>query len=208
MTLAKIAKTFIGRLVNRALLLHARIARACLIDSWQVAHQAIQDAWEVRVLADVLIDPSSRIGSYTYIGRGSAITRATIGRYCSFGDNVTIGPGEHSLRAVSTSALFYDDPWTVLTSSELKIGNDVWIGVNAIVLRGLEIGTGAVIAAGAVVTRSVPPFAIVAGVPARVIGYRFSEEQQMEIFASRWWELELIAARSQIRKLQQTNDNE
>jgi len=207
MTLAKTTKKIFSRLLNKALLSKARICRGCLIESWQVSYQALANAQRVHILQDVLIDPFSNIGSYTYIGRSSAITRATIGRYCSLADNVTIGPGEHSLSAVSTSALFYDDPWDVLTEKKLTIGDDVWIGVNAIVLRDVEIGTGAVVAAGAVVTKSVPPFAIVAGVPARVIGYRFPEEEQMKILASRWWELDLKAAHSEIKRLQQTHDN-
>jgi acetyltransferase-like isoleucine patch superfamily enzyme len=69
------------------------------------------------------------------------------------------------------------------------IGNDVWIGTGAIILRGLSVGDGAVIGAGAVVTKDVPPYAIVAGNPARVIKYRFEEAVIKRIQASKWWEM-------------------
>jgi hypothetical protein len=69
------------------------------------------------------------------------------------------------------------------------IGNDVWIGGGVIVLQGTTIGDGAVIAAGAVVTRDVAPYAVVAGVPARVLKYRFSPEQVEYLLRLRWWDL-------------------
>ena len=72
----------------------------------------------------------------------------------------------------------------------VRIGHDVWIGRSAIVLAGVEIGHGAVVGAGAVVTRDVAPYAIVAGNPARLIRFRFDETTRMRLLASRWWELD------------------
>jgi len=179
--------------------------RGCAVPN-SVAHQAIKDARGVEVLPGTLIDRNSRIGSYTYIGRNTTITQSAIGRYCSIGNNVTIGPGEHVLHEISTSALFYENPWSVLTRDDVYVGDDVWIGVNAIVLRGVDIGIGAVIAAGAVVTKSVPPFAIVAGVPARIIGYRFPEDKQKAIMESLWWEADLVEARVKVKQLGRDNE--
>lgn len=71
--------------------------------------------------------------------------------------------------------------------SKTVIGNDVWIGANAIIPGGIDIGTGAIVAAGAVVVKSVPPYAIVGGNPAQIIRYRFSEVQIKFLLESEWW---------------------
>ena len=70
----------------------------------------------------------------------------------------------------------------------MKLGNDVWVGAHTVILRGVNVGNGAVIAAGAVVTKDVPDYAVVAGVPARVLRYRISKEKQDEVIATRWWD--------------------
>ena len=71
---------------------------------------------------------------------------------------------------------------------QIRIGSDVWIGARAIILDGIQIGHGAVIAAGAVVTKDVPPYAVVAGVPASIIKYRFKPEIQANLLRTKWWE--------------------
>ncbi|EPZ37468.1 transferase hexapeptide repeat containing protein [Anoxybacillus ayderensis] len=73
----------------------------------------------------------------------------------------------------------------------MSIGNDVWIGANSIVLDGVKIGDGAIVAAGAVVTKDVPDYAIVGGVPARVIRYRFNEEIIKQLKVIKWWDIDL-----------------
>ncbi len=70
----------------------------------------------------------------------------------------------------------------------LKIGNDVWIGANVLILDGVTIGNGAIIAAGAVVTKDVPPYAVVGGVPAKIIKYRFNKEEIDFLEQLKWWE--------------------
>ena len=84
---------------------------------------------------------------------------------------------------------------------ECVIGNDVWIGVDSIIRRGVKIGNGAVVGANSFVNHDVPDFAIVAGNPARLIRYRFDEEMQAEISASKWWEKDLPEAKEIIKKL-------
>ena len=138
----------------------------------------------------VLTDERTIIGNYTYVGRYSTITAATIGKYCSIAPFATIGPGEHLLDSASTSERINDlipNRSSDLTSKKVIIGNDVWIGTNTVILRGVTVGDGAVIAAGAVVTKDVPPYAIVGGVPAKIIRYRTDEDTIKALIESQWW---------------------
>lgn len=138
---------------------------------------------------NVFINEGSIIGNYNYFGSNVSVTRSVIGSYCSIAPNVCIGPGEHVVTNVSTcirimTAIGISEE---LDAKECIIGNDVWIGTNAVVLRGVTIGDGAIIAAGAVVNKDVPPFAIVGGVPARIIKYRFNEKTIADITESKWF---------------------
>lgn len=134
------------------------------------------------------VDKSVRIGTHTYVGRNVCITKALIGNYCSIANNVSIGQGEHNYTRFSTSTHFSDNPFEELTEKPCTIGNDVWIGVGAVILRGVTVSDGAVIGANAVVTKNVPPYGIAVGVPASVIKYRFLDEKITELLNSRWWE--------------------
>ena len=141
---------------------------------------------------------NSTIDSHTYIQKNSTIVNAVIGKYCSIASNVTIGPGIHRVDGVSTHPAFYlrntplaktySETDTFLVSEQVKIGNDVWIGQNAIILDGIEIGNGAVIAAGAVVTKNVEAYSIVGGVPSKHIKYRFDEPTISILEKSEWWD--------------------
>ena len=120
--------------------------------------------------------------------------RVKIGRYCSIASNVRYLAGNHPLNYVSTSPYFYSKKFAKkdvkdITRNELFIGNDCWIGYGAIITsKCKKIGNGAVVAAGAIVTKDVPPYAIVAGSPARIIKYSFDEQIQKELEDSKWWE--------------------
>ena len=75
-------------------------------------------------------------------------------------------------------------------SDPIEIGHDVWIGQNALILSGVNIGTGAIVAAGSIVTKNVLPYAIVAGNPAKLVRFRFSEDTIRKFLNSQWWDLE------------------
>ena len=146
------------------------------------------------ILPSTSVDRSS-VGAYTYIGAYGRVTRATIGRYTSIADNCYIGMGEHPTDALSTSGWFMADGYEYATRLPCVIGHDVWLGVSVVVRRGVTIGNGAIVGACAFVNKDVPPFAIVAGVPARLIRYRFPPHQIAAIEASCWWEYDLAHAR-------------
>ena len=149
---------------------------------------------------------NSSLGIGTYIGKSSEIIYAKIGKYCSIADNVHIGLGTHPTSIfVTTHPSFYHDTYKTLgfgfTKTEsfnpykwiekdkflVKVGNDVWIGCNAIIMDGVTIGDGAIIAAGSVVTKNVEPYSIVGGVPAKHIKYRFNQQQIDQLLKIQWW---------------------
>lgn len=140
---------------------------------------------------------NSELGDYSYVGRSTNIVYAKIGNFCSISDNCAIGMGTHTLSNLSTSSIFTAARngtrrrWVEKTIAEeyktVIIGNDVWIGQRAMVMGGVTIGDGAVVGAGAIVTKDVPPYAIVGGIPAKVIKYRFDEPTIKTLLNSQWW---------------------
>lgn len=140
----------------------------------------------------------SSIGRHSYIGYNSEVHSCDIGAFCSIANHLILGGAEHPLKWVSTSPVFYNVSGGTgrhLGNNEIAplkrttIGNDVWIGSRVIIMQGLNIGTGAVIGAGSIVTKNVPPYAVVAGSPARIIKYRFDENTIQKLLNSKWWEL-------------------
>lgn len=128
----------------------------------------------------------------------------SIGRYVSVGPGVAVYTQNHPLDRASTHPYFYDARCGVVSQELLEPGllrieHDAWLGRNAIILPGCRrIGLGAVVGAGAVVTRDVPDFAIVGGIPAKVLRYRFDEGLQAKVRASRWWEKSLDELRQDL----------
>ena len=162
----------------------------------------------VKLFANTTIKSQCFIGSYSYVNEHTTIKKGTrIGRYCSIGRNCEIGAYNHPMTWITTSPVAYNSNFYFPESSGLfqqskrttpsntHIGNDVWIGSNAIILRGIKIGDGAIIAAGAVVTKDVPPYAVVGGIPARLLKFRFSENLISELLAIKWWAINPILLR-------------
>lgn len=122
---------------------------------------------------------NSTIGKYSYIGFGSDFNNVKIGNYCSISSDVKMGLGKHPVNFFSSSPVFYsnNNPFGLKEAflkfdespKKIVVGHDVWIGASAIVLDGVQIGTGAIIATGAVVTKDVAPYEIVGGIPAKAI---------------------------------------
>jgi acetyltransferase-like isoleucine patch superfamily enzyme len=142
---------------------------------------------------------ASKIGDHTFIQRNSIISSCNIGKFCSIAMEVNLGLAQHAVSHVSTHPAFYlvSSPIvqkfsvadSFLPFEQTNIGHDVWIGHNAMIKGGVVIGNGAVVAAGAVVTNDVPSYAIVAGVPAKVIKYRFKEDIQKKLLELQWWDM-------------------
>jgi virginiamycin A acetyltransferase len=152
------------------------------------------------------------IGMYTHGGcfiPGALDRLTTVGRYSSVAACVRVMNSNHPVQFKSTHAFFFNpdlgrckvDP---VPCVPLNIGSDVWLGHGALILPNVtEIGHGAVVAAGSVVNKNVPPYAIVAGNPARIVRYRFSKEVIDDLLASGWWEKEIEEIEPQLEEYQQ-----
>lgn len=156
----------------------------------------------------------STLNKYSYVGKRSCLINAEIGSFCSIAADVCVGMGIHDMSKLSTSPLFNEKTngtghsWTnqiAFPYERVVVGNDVWIGERALIKGGVTIGNGAVIGAGAIVTKDVPPYAIVGGVPARIIRYRFSPELIEKIERLQWWSMSEDDLRRNIHFFQMDN---
>jgi phosphonate metabolism protein (transferase hexapeptide repeat family) len=141
----------------------------------------------------------SVLEDYSYVTHDSEIIYSHIGKFCSIASFARINPGNHPLQRAALHHFTYrsrkfqlgdDDPaffdWR--RDSAVRLGHDVWLGYVSVILPGVTVATGAVVGAGSVVTRDVPAFTIVAGVPARPIRARFPPEIQAALLRVAWWD--------------------
>jgi acetyltransferase-like isoleucine patch superfamily enzyme len=133
------------------------------------------------------------IGKPIMILSWRADEKLIVGDFCMFAPNSTVLlGGEHNVDRptcfpLSNRVLHVENDMDSVSKGPVVIGNDVWVGVGAIILSGVTVGDGAIIAAGSVVTHDVPPYAIVGGIPAKVIRFRFSEQQIKKLLDISWW---------------------
>lgn len=202
MMLGKIKTKILHFIQRKQLSNNVRIGKNCIVN------QSFLEGYNTIFRNSAVIESS--VGFGTYIGDGSYISNAKVGRFCSIAENVRIAIGNHPTSVfVTTFPSFYYNTESQIgftfhksipiyegfkkypeedKNYQVVIGNDVWIGCNSIILGGVKIGDGAIIGAGAVVTKDVAPYSIVAGVPAKVIKYRFTEEQIDILESIKWWE--------------------
>lgn len=139
------------------------------------------------------------LGDFTYVAEKSRLTNTSIGKFSCIGPEVIAGLGKHPSRDfVSTHPIFFSCRKQAQISfvsdsyfdeyAPINIGHDVWVGARALIMDGVTIGDGAIVAAGAVVTKDVPAYAIVGGVPAKVLRYRFDQVEIDYLADFKWWD--------------------
>lgn len=141
-----------------------------------------------------------KIGRYSSVASNTKLFNVTVGNFSVIARDSKVGLGAHPTNYLTAHSIFYKNkPWgfhpewvgniSFDENRPIKIGNDVWIGSSSLVMDGVTIGDGAIVAAGSVVTKDVPPYAIVGGAPAKLIRYRFSPEVIKRLQEIEWWNL-------------------
>ena len=158
---------------------------AKVVNSEMKFYSRIKDYAELR---------DSVLGEYSYISQSSIVNKTNIGKFVSIANGSYIGLWEHNTEVSTHSFYLYEHCGGFVSGYtdydkdyiETNIGNDVWVGSNAVILKGVSIGDGVIIGASAVVTKRVPPYAIVVGNPARVIKFRYKESDVNWLLSLKW----------------------
>jgi virginiamycin A acetyltransferase len=181
---------------------------------WLSYPHVINDVFKVgervKIAKKVVVEPEVNLpkrrvlngGGFSYFQSPLDIDFVS-GRYCSVAQGVQIMGIEHPVDRISTHTFTFRSYFTnriledfgqaptpvnfIASLPPIELGHDVWIGQNVLLKRGIRIGTGAIVAAGSVVTKDVPPYAIVGGIPAKVIRYRFKDRMIERLLTSCWW---------------------
>jgi acetyltransferase-like isoleucine patch superfamily enzyme len=141
-----------------------------------------------------LID--SELGAYSYISQNSLVNKTQVGKFCSIGHGTYIGLWEHNMAVSTHSFYLYESSGNLVKGYKdydkcalsTYLGNDVWVGANSVILKGRSVGDGAIVGAGSVVTRDVPPYAIAVGNPAKIVKYRFPPDDIAFLLRLQWWD--------------------
>ena len=185
-------------IVNSELADNITVGQDCFIRDSKIGNECLIERRNV-------IDAST-IGDYSYTGYNTVIKHTVIGKFTSISWNVSIGGANHDFRHITNHPFpilkrfgicSVNEPYSSFNDT-LQIGNDVWIGSNACILRNVSIGNGAIIGAGAVVTHNVGPYEIWAGVPAKKIGMRFTDNLIEKLSLLSWWDLPIPIIRNNV----------
>lgn len=169
----------------------------------EVNHDNVKIEHPINLADNITLARHVSLGRFSYVSSGTRINSGTeIGRFCSIACGCELGVPNHPTSWLSTHPFQYGgsqfsgyDAYNNVNKIALeqpkptKIGNDVWIGAQVVISRGVTIGDGAVIAAKSMVNVDVPPYAVVGGVPARIIRLRFPAETIVKLQELKWWEL-------------------
>jgi acetyltransferase-like isoleucine patch superfamily enzyme len=188
---------------------HFRVGYLSIIDS--------SNFGRYNIIGSHCVVSSSTLGDFSYINSYSYVLHSTIGRYCSIGPNVKVAPGRHPTSVfVSTHPITFNNQRNFLKNyckeqkfknyQRVTLGNDVWIGANSIIIDGINIATGAIIAANSVVVKDVGAYEIVGGNPAKFIKKRFDEEQIKYLLETEWWNNDEAWVQSNISKFWNIED--
>lgn len=170
--------------------------KALIRNSWISGNVNIEN--NVKICDDVRVSGDIFIGEYTSIFGPNTqiyakINSIRIGKFCSIARNVTFQEYNHSVDHLSTSMInstifSRESICDISSKGDIVIGNDVWIGAHTVILSGVVLGDGIVVAANSVVTKSFPPYAIIGGCPAKIIKFRFPENIINILLKLRWWD--------------------
>ena len=157
-----------------------------------IRNSVLHDYARIKDYAE-LID--SELGAYSYISQNSIVNKTIVGRFCSIGHGTYVGLWEHNMSVTTHSFYLYETSGNFVKGYKSFdkcaipsfIGSDVWLGANSVILKGCTIGDGAIVGAGSVVTRDVPPYGIAVGNPAKVVKYRFPPEDIAFMTNLKWW---------------------
>lgn len=189
-----------------------KIKDKCISYKWKAIIVNAQLGKKIFISKNAFIS-NSVINDFSSVGRNTTIVHTELGKYCSISWNVTIGATQHPFDRISTHAFSYIKRFGFVEEdkrfvSKTIVGNDVWFGANSIVMPNLKIGNGAIIGAGSIVTKNVPDYAIVAGVPAKIIRYRFSEKTIEKLLVLKWWHLSPETIKQNISIWKEILDND
>lgn len=205
----KIVKKYLYRIGKNVKLLNGcQVDSSSIQGNTEVGTKTI--VYKSKIIGNVQIGKNCKIyyadinGNNIHIGNNTSVSgpnvqiyqkinKIIIGSYCSIARNTTFQEHNHNAKKISTHFIglnIFNEKWEneFVSKGDIKVGNDVWIGTACVILGGAIIGDGAIVAANSVVIGEVPPYSIVAGSPAKVIGFRFCEEIISNLKELKWWE--------------------